>query len=226
MRGKATSFSSSGASTGITPACAGKRAHRHGTLQPDQDHPRVCGEKTSIARRLLKSQGSPPRVRGKAPFSYVIVTPHRITPACAGKRSSDSLSHLTFWDHPRVCGEKRRLCPEGAKLRGSPPRVRGKDPHTRCDILYRRITPACAGKRLKKVLKIKGFQMRSYVISFSLMNTSCSNEASFSALWHCLPPSLKASIRSVSLYFPSELSRFLARVSVSINRGSYCPSPS
>ena len=186
----------------------------------------MCGEKATARRCAPESRGSPPRVRGKDSGQNFINTLHGITPACAGKRRDDTTCTASRGDHPRVCGEKLICSTIQSRLRGSPPRVRGKDPHTRCDILYRRITPACAGKRLKKVLKIKGFQMRSYVISFSLMNTSCSNEASFSALWHCLPPSLKASIRSVSLYFPSELSRFLARVSVSINRGSYCPSPS
>ena len=186
----------------------------------------MCGEKGSVKSLIRAVVGSPPCVRGKARPPLLAGLVLGITPACAGKRRDDTTCTASRGDHPRVCGEKLICSTIQSRLRGSPPRVRGKDPHTRCDILYRRITPACAGKRLKKVLKIKGFQMRSYVISFSLMNTSCSNEASFSALWHCLPPSLKASIRSVSLYFPSELSRFLARVSVSINRGSYCPSPS
>ena len=165
-------------------------------------------------------------MRGKGSSQTRRPRPHRITPACAGKRIPPRPATPTRRDHPRVCGEKWKSSGQFALRPGSPPRVRGKGRIIQPVILKPRITPACAGKRLKKVLKIKGFQMRSYVISFSLMNTSCSNEASFSALWHCLPPSLKASIRSVSLYFPSELSRFLARVSVSINRGSYCPSPS
>ena len=165
-------------------------------------------------------------MRGKAPINRDNKTVAGITPACAGKRCDRGPYMAGIRDHPRVCGEKIWVHNLSYEFQGSPPRVRGKVRVHDFYIAGMRITPACAGKRLKKVLKIKGFQMRSYVISFSLMNTSCSNEASFSALWHCLPPSLKASIRSVSLYFPSELSRFLARVSVSINRGSYCPSPS
>ena len=60
-------------------------------------------------------------------------------------------------DHPRVCGEKFEHISLDKLRMGSPPRVRGKGKYAfrcknRCGI-----TPACAGKRLKKALKNKDF---------------------------------------------------------------------
>ena len=51
-------------------------------------------------------------------------------------------------DHPRVCGEKFTGASLTGALMGSPPRVRGKDPTLKFNVADKRITPACAGKRL------------------------------------------------------------------------------
>ena len=77
--------------TGITPACAGKSLpHAHGLCR-QRDHPRVCGEKTFTVKNVPGAEGSPPRVRGKAPVVRDIVRDLGITPACAGKsRASGS----------------------------------------------------------------------------------------------------------------------------------------
>ena len=74
---------------GITPACAGKSWARIFAVYPQQDHPRVCGEKDYGfgAKRLV--EGSPPRVRGKV------------------RRGSRQPCRIL--DHPRVCGEKFQL---------------------------------------------------------------------------------------------------------------------
>ena len=53
---------------GITPACAGKSADRDHHRRVDRDHPRVCGEKSTLADATGVNL--------------------RITPACAGKRYS------------------------------------------------------------------------------------------------------------------------------------------
>ena len=146
MRGKDSGVAVFGEVRRITPACAGKRRDRQNGRDPYQDHPRVCGEKTSTATGFRFPTGSPPRVRGKA-FGISSKTVARgITPACAGKRSRSNRTRLRPWDHPRVCGEKNYVDYNDCFDWGSPPRVRGKV-HKR---LYRRIgariTPACAGK--------------------------------------------------------------------------------
>ena len=92
-----------------------------------------------------------------------------ITPACAGKRRSDWIIRSTYWDHPRVCGEKPhlsrylaaaagrdhpRVCGEKDKTSvelapgaGSPPRMRGKGRRVYEATHGAGITPAYAGKR-------------------------------------------------------------------------------
>ena len=47
--------------------------------------PRVCGEKSMCTRSPLSGSGSPPRMRGKAPYSGLRTVCGRITPAYAGK---------------------------------------------------------------------------------------------------------------------------------------------
>ena len=74
----------------------------------------------------------------------------RITPAYAGKRNGVSMKRTGLWDHPRVCGEKRStLMPFNSGM-GSPPRMRGKACFTSLMEISARITPAYAGKRLKR----------------------------------------------------------------------------
>ena len=67
MRGKEGHRQRPGVPAGITPAYAGKRTVSKFYTVIKRDHPRVCGEKSP--RRFLSraAQGSPPRMRGKAP---------------------------------------------------------------------------------------------------------------------------------------------------------------
>ena len=69
-----------------------------------------------------------------------------ITPAYAGKRRSDWIIRSIYWDHPRLCGEKRGFHLNTLASTGSPPRVRGKEVHTGSGLDFPGITPACAGK--------------------------------------------------------------------------------
>ncbi len=135
---------------GITPACAGKSFQRpHGGFC-EWDHPRVCGEKYYAAHREEIAEGSPPRVRGKDLCHRGVHLVAGITPACAGKSALCLFQLALKRDHPRVCGEKVFRFSVGKRLRGSPPRVRGKVPFRLRARPPSGITPACAGKRLKK----------------------------------------------------------------------------
>ena len=111
------------------------------------DHPRMCGEKLVNLCNIVFLKGSPPHVRGKVGSREGRYLAERITPACAGKRTSGATASGYTSDHPRMCGEKL-LCKLGfyAKFwitpacagksasvdihvildRGSPPHVRGK----------------------------------------------------------------------------------------------------
>ena len=89
-------------------------------------------------------------MRGKAGLNEDQAVDDRITPAYAGKRSGSQRPTGARRDHPRVCGEKVRLACPGGVGRGSPPRMRGKDLTFSGHFGRLGITPAYAGKRLKR----------------------------------------------------------------------------
>ena len=111
-----------------------------------EDHPRVCGEKTTRSTTATASRGSPPRVRGEV--SVLLPAPFAawITPACAGRSQVPCYPSSTREDHPRVCGEKDRYDYKTAVRKGSPPRVRGEDVARPRKRDRHGITPACAGR--------------------------------------------------------------------------------
>ena len=126
MRGKAKALSKVSTTVRITPAYAGKS-------QPSQlpeklcwDHPRLCGEKKEAERKLNYDRGSPPPMRGKVFFQRNHGFCTRITPAYAGKRDREIVAVFIVWDHPRLCGEKKRLFWLLEHDQGSPPPMRGK----------------------------------------------------------------------------------------------------
>ena len=131
----------------ITPACAGNRSSFTVKFSGQGDHPRVCGEQCNGSPEGGGAEGSPPRVRGTGRGGAGAPGIVGITPACAGKSSSGSLSSMDIQDHPRVCGEKAPAKPPSTRPYGSPPRVRGKVPRLRLPDSHRGITPACAGNR-------------------------------------------------------------------------------
>ena len=126
MRGKVDNGGKITATTGITPAYAGKSPCRPEPRGAPWDHPRVCGEKLSCVWQTTFRVGSPPRMRGKGIQQGNARVTVRITPAYAGKRHGCGATPYNIRDHPRVCGEK---------YNASVIRNRGT-----------RITPAYAGK--------------------------------------------------------------------------------
>ena len=127
MRGKVCVVAWCSVSAGITPAYAGKSMHRVTRNIGEEDHPRVCGEKTLMRLVRFAVLGSPPRMRGKAMFFTAPAMLPRITPAYAGKSCSPYLWQTGRRDHPRVCGEKWYNAAQSWQQMGSPPRMRGKD---------------------------------------------------------------------------------------------------
>ncbi len=86
MRGKVLEITAYSLRKGITPAYAGKRTHQRCIHMVTQDHPRVCGEKSSKSLIRNAGEGSPPRMRGKVVNTRYVF--------------------IIVGDHPRVCGEK------------------------------------------------------------------------------------------------------------------------
>ena len=174
---------------GITPACAGKRMIIVSVGETHRDHPRVCGEKSGPCFAPPPRRGSPPRVRGKGMGWREQKRRNGITPACAGKSGSCILLHLLFWDHPRVCGEKPDVLLSLVFARGSPPRVRGKAALKVRIFRPVGITPACAGKRLKRSHSIGHFSCILCLFHSVLHRASVSGG---SRAGPCAPPCLPA----------------------------------
>lgn len=73
-----------------------------------------------------------------------------VSPAYAGKSPAAAYACPGTQDHPRVCGEKGKAGPLGGGALGSPPRMRGKAIFEDVRLRAGGITPAYAGKRLKR----------------------------------------------------------------------------
>ena len=110
---------------GIIPACAGSTQVRLRRRPWTEDHPRMCGEHRSGFNALFFLTGSSPHVRGARKDSPLRRCHSGIIPACAGSTLTLAVSRSRARDHPRMCGEHRRLLPKTAWKTGSSPHVRG-----------------------------------------------------------------------------------------------------
>ena len=126
MRGKPIAETLGRDAKGITPAHAGKTSSRTPRTSRPRDHPRACGENLDIPFWKVSTLGSPPRMRGKPKWSQKKKVAAGITPAHAGKTTTDPAHTTARRDHPRACGENPCTCARFARYMGSPPRMRGK----------------------------------------------------------------------------------------------------
>ncbi len=154
-----------------------------------RDHPRVCGEKRSAARAVQAEAGSPPRMRGKGCAGCLVHASLGITPAYAGKRITGEVLMVVMPDHPRVCGEKTIAVQSSNSHQGSPPRMRGKEEVKALLHFNGGITPAYAGKRLKRSHSIGHFSCILCLFHSVLHRASASGG---SRAGPCAPPCLPA----------------------------------
>ena len=75
------------------------------------------------------------------------------------------------WDHPRRCGENLAMYGVQQGEVGSPPQVRGKLYEINQNIMSLRITPAGAGKTLKRSFRNQPFCSGAVQISFNFSNS-------------------------------------------------------
>ena len=150
MRGKGQRRQLPHRRIGITPAYAGKRIRWNWMGDGRRDHPRICGEKFHGVERRNVLQGSPPHMRGKDMVGNTGLVVLGITPAYAGKRTHTEAEVMPIEDHPRICGEKISRSTPWFAATGSPPHMRGKGRSDSACSWSERITPAYAGKRLKR----------------------------------------------------------------------------
>ena len=112
---------------------------------------RICSRQKSIRSGTARNSFSQtPHMRGKGGGASHIVAVLGITPAHAGKSGQQPSARPCRRDHPRVCGEKPTAPLHPGRNEGSPPRMRGKVFQTLAVFFPVGITPAYAGKRLKR----------------------------------------------------------------------------
>ena len=148
VRGKVTPSAKNIHTSGITPACAGKRLRPNRKEPARWDHPRMCGEKTFASLLELIAGGSPPHVRGKEGKASRAPFRGGITPACAGKRKMLKTPAAGTWDHPRVCGEKCTHAARQGHHHGITPAYAGKSQTLTSDSGGGRDHPRVCGEKL------------------------------------------------------------------------------
>ena len=110
---------------GIIPAYAGNTSARHSPSEPRWDHPRVCGEHSTVTGVTRVRLGSSPRMRGTRTTGHGLDASRRIIPAYAGNTTNLGRTLTLDGDHPRVCGEHLCTVRWSMQVVGSSPRMRG-----------------------------------------------------------------------------------------------------
>ena len=118
-------------------------------------------------------------MRGKQVVDKVGDLKERITPAHAGKTFMCTYRGITTTDHPRTCGENRTKSRLSKSYSGSPPHMRGK---LLCEVLSfhsHRITPAHAGKTLRKcyIAEVNPHPIRQFPLTSHKVVVSSGNPA-------------------------------------------------
>ena len=135
-------------------------------------------------------------MRGKVQPEFFTDAAARITPAHAGKSDADLRATAQCKDHPRPCGEKLYSVVLFSPKSGSPPPMRGKVDEIARQKRDGGITPAHAGKRLRKrrntgifVFQISRFHSVSHTLDTSYGN----RPALYVRRLHRTPAALQAS---------------------------------
>ena len=145
MRGARTRANEGIPSAGIIPAYAGSTWPPSPRGRLPWDHPRVCGEHSTVGPVSSGRPGSSPRMRGALVDVGAAVRRRGIIPAYAGSTLNHSPIVASRWDHPRVCGEHRSSMDACAMMAGSSPRMRGARVGYCQTHRWNRIIPAYAG---------------------------------------------------------------------------------
>ena len=128
LRGTHTGPAVSGRRRGIIPALAGNTRRRSCLWHATWDHPRACGEHSTVAFCASMTTGSSPRLRGTHGSDVHPVVRAGIIPALAGNTQQTNRPLSGNRDHPRACGEHLTSPQQVCGSEGSSPRLRG----TRC----------------------------------------------------------------------------------------------
>ena len=145
VRGARSGGSSVSLLMGIIPACAGSTKGAFGIQGRHWDHPRMCGEHALNEMKIPREVGSSPHVRGARGSCVVPERVGGIIPACAGSTKGSMTVKSTLRDHPRMCGEHKKIKGITGGAAGSSPHVRGARSALLVAPCVPGIIPACAG---------------------------------------------------------------------------------
>ena len=112
-------------SSGIIPADAGSTPSEAPPCRKAGDHPRGCGEHSTVTAPLGFPSGSSPRMRGALAVDPGARLLHGIIPADAGSTLCPIGVMSSTPDHPRGCGEHPVQGKGDDRRAGSSPRMRG-----------------------------------------------------------------------------------------------------
>ena len=108
LRGTGMAFKDTYPKRRFIPAPAGNGAKEIVSLSGSPVHPRACGERLRVEKRVRHDDGSSPRLRGTAASSRRWLRNKRFIPAPAGNGSVGRSGTVTHTVHPRACGERTR----------------------------------------------------------------------------------------------------------------------
>ena len=187
---------------GIIPAHAGNTRANAECGCHKWDHPRTCGEHQLYTSSQFAHKGSSPHMRGTLIVIVVVGLSGGIIPAHAGNTQAPPRPASCRRDHPRTCGEHRRL-PVGRVLRsGSSPHMRGTlaglesavddqgiIPAHAGNTLTFTVDPACyadhprtCGEHTSRLAQYRGFLIRSVCFLFSFILSTSLPAGTY---WHC-----------------------------------------
>ena len=127
------------------PACVG---NAFGGSHPDNlraVHPRMRGERLTLAGLLLVVAGSSPHARGTQLLPFLVDPQNRFIPACAGNARLLGAMNGLYPVHPRMRGERASLRADMCSAFGSSPHARGTPNPQKNRGVIERFIPACAG---------------------------------------------------------------------------------
>ena len=130
---------------GIIPALAGNTDEPHQAHGWTRDHPRACGEHSTVCAPYPMEGGSSPRLRGTLNDLCGRVADAGIIPALAGNTVRARTPRRSPRDHPRACGEHICVITLRIPSGGSSPRLRGTRLLRLCGCGRVGIIPALAG---------------------------------------------------------------------------------
>ena len=139
---------------GNIPAYAGKTNPHPSPVRWASEHPRVCGENWGIGMTWIFPDGTSPRMRGKLDTISGLIRRQRNIPAYAGKTAYKESDNDKFAEHPRVCGENKKMSGTGQDEIGTSPRMRGKPAIARFAQPHSRNIPAYAGKTVQRLRRL------------------------------------------------------------------------